>query len=85
MLAVAILGSAISACDKITERKGERGRERALSEREWLTAQLDHPTAKDRFPHFTNEVVMKQTEQLAPAHTRSLTFRVEKRFLIPNL
>lgn len=69
----------------MTKSRREREREGTLSEREWLTAQLDHPTAKDRFPHFTNEVVMKQTEQLAPAHTRSLTFRAEKRFLIPNL
>ena len=76
---LAVAGSAISACDKVTER------ESALSEREWLTAQLDHPTTKDCFPHFANGAVMKQTEQLAPAYTRSLTFRVEKRFLIPNL
>lgn len=55
-----------------------------LSEREWLTAQLDAPTAKDYFPHFANGIVMKPTEQLAPAHTRSLTFHVVKRFLIPN-
>lgn len=55
-----------------------------LSEREWLTAQLDAPTTKECFPHFANGVVMKPTERLAPAHTRSLTFHVVKTFLIPN-
>jgi len=63
-LAVAVAGSAISVCDKITEREGER--EGALSEREWLTAWLDHPTTKDCFPHFADGLVMRQTEQLTP-------------------
>lgn len=76
---MAVAGSAISACDKIRER-GCNSREGTAD-----TLQLDHPTAKDCFLHFANGVVIKQREQLAPAHTRSWTFHVEKRFLIPNL
>lgn len=60
-------------------------REGAIPADERLTARLDHPTAKDCFLHFANGVVIKQREQLAPAHTRSWTFHVEKRVLIPNL
>lgn len=85
LLAVPVLGSVISAGDKIRKKGRERKRESALSEMEQLTAGLDHPAIEDCFPHSANGLLTKQTEQLAPAHTMSLTFLVKKRSLIPNL
>lgn len=64
LLVVAVLGSAISACDKIMG--GERG-----------------CTFFGRFFSFC-KCGCNEADRAA-AHIKSLTFRVKKRFLVPNL